>query len=174
MKAQLTAKDLIFNLKRNFLILLSREVELTDKEKLKNLQDSSKEDQRLKDIKAIRESGDYIPNYNKPKKYTDYQLAYDTKESVLYVDQDLKPHVTEQVVTKFVSPETKIACERPVDFMREDGSLINAVPRWMEAVRKSYEEDKQKKKLAELQQVQHHDAKKEHYEFVMQKMMSVN
>lgn len=173
MKAQLTLQDFLHNIKRNAMILLSREVDLTDKEKLKNLQDGSKEEQRLKDIEAIRGSGDYVPDYNRPKKHTDYQLAYDTIENVLYVDHNFEPHITKQIVTKIVSSETKTTCERPVDFIAEDGSIINAVPRWLEAVRKSYEEDKQKQKLAELQKIQHHQTKQGHYEYVMQQMMVI-
>lgn len=171
--AKLTAKDILHTIRRNFLILLSREVELTDKQKLKNLQESSKEDQRLRDIKVIRESGDYIPDYNKPRKYTDYKLSYETTENELYVDRFFNPTVTKQVVTKIVSPETKTTCERPENFIGEDGSLLNAVPRWMEAVRKSYEEDKQKRKLAKLQKIQHHETKQGHYEYVMQQMMVI-
>lgn len=172
MRKKMELADLWYALIRNAKDLLYIERELTDKEKLENLKKNNKENQRLLDIKAIRESGDYIPDYNKPKKYTDYKLYYETTENELYVDR-FNPIVTEKTITKIVSPEIKTVCQRPQEFIGEDGSIINAVPRWMEAVRKSYERDLKLKKLRELQKSQHQEVKQEHYQYVMQKMMEV-
>ena len=173
MRKKMELADLWYAFIRNAKDLLYIERELTDKEKLENLKKNNKEEQRLLDIKAIRESGYYVPNYNKPKKYTDYKLSYETTENELYVDRLFQPIITEKIITKIVSPEIKTVCERPENFVGDDGSIINAVPRWMEAVRTSYEKDAREKKLRELQREQHQEVKEEHYQYVMQKMMEV-
>jgi len=173
MRKKMELADLWYAIIRNAKDLLYIKRELTDKEKLENLKKNNKENQRLLDIKAIRESGGYTPDYDKLKKYTDYKLSYETTENELYVDRFFKPIITEKTITKIVSPEIKTVCERPENFIGADGSIINAVPRWMEAVRTSYEKDARDRKLRELQREQHKEVKQEHYQYVMQKMMEV-
>lgn len=173
MKQKINIFELWHSIVRNTKDLLYMERELTDNEKLENLKKNNKENQRLLDIKAIRDSGDYVPDYNKPKKYTDYKLFFEATEKDLYVDRFFRPVFTEKLITKIVSPETKTNCERPESFVGKDGSFINAVPFWLDAVRKSNDEEIKFRHLKELQTIQHSQVREEYYSYILHKFMNI-
>lgn len=141
-------------IRRNIKNLLSSKRELTEKEQLELLKASLKDEQRLLDIKAIRTSGDYVPNYNRPKKYTEYKIA-----------------IIEEGVEKFISAETKTAYERPIDFIGKDGSTVNALPIWLNHIKEEHLRVVEKKKIRLEQEEKN---KETNYQIIMSKLMKVN
>lgn len=93
-------------------------------ERLANLIKEHKHSTLIERIKAIREEGDYIPNYNAPKAYTEIQIMCDDKP---------------------ISFATKVSCERPIDF-------DNDVKAWKKIVQLSHKKDlkEEKKKKQQL------------------------
>lgn len=170
MRKEVEFIELLKRIKRNIKNMLSSRRELNEKEQLERLKESIKDEQRLLDIKAIRTSGDYIPDYNRPKKYTEYELTYDVVETELYVDDKCQPHVLEKVVTKVISSETKIAYERQIDFIGEDGSTVNALPVWLNYIKEEHLRVVEAKKL-KLEQEEKN--KETNYETTMSKLMKV-
>ncbi len=170
MKKEVEFIELLKRMKRNIKNMLSSRRELNEKEQLERLKESIKDEQRLLDIKAIRTSGDYIPDYNKPKKYTEYQLTYDAVETELYVDDKHQPHIIETVVEKVISSQTKVAYEREIDFIGEDGSTVNALPVWLNYIKDEHLRVVEAKKL-KLEQEEKN--KQTNYQTIMSKLMKV-
>lgn len=110
---------------------LSLTTELTPAESLKCIVDDNKHDRLLSDIRSIRTKGDYIPNYNKPKKYTDYRLKRNVWELVkfqlCYIEQ---VEVSANVIT---------SCERAEDFGGD-------VEKWLKTIHSSYTKEVAEKK----------------------------
>lgn len=114
-------KDLIKQIK----LALSITVELTPAESLKCIVEDNKHERLLNDIRAIRTKGDYVPDYNKPKKYTDYKLKRKVWEFLSEKNEYV--YLGEAQVTA----NTITTQKRPVEF----GSDIEA---WFKSIRKSF------------------------------------
>lgn len=120
MKKHLTFSELTERIFRRLTRKLGLSSTLLAEEQLENVLREDKRQRFIDDIISIRRSGDYFPDYNKPKKYTEYNIVYE-------VDG----------VEKSISYETKISCERPQDFVGTDGSVVNAASKWYESIHES-------------------------------------
>lgn len=80
--------------------------EVEDQKTIKRLVEGAKNRNLLDDVLHIRRHGDYIPNYNKPKLYTEYKLIQDGVE---------------------VSGALVTSCKRPVDFGDDYGLWLNTI-----------------------------------------------
>jgi hypothetical protein len=103
-------------------------------EKLEQFSRDQKHLNLLDRIRAIRTSGDYEPDYNKPKSFTDTQI--------LYKENPLEPYIP-------VSDQTK-TIPRAVDF---DGDI----KAWKKIVSLDHKKELRQKKLEELRQSQFRD-----------------
>jgi len=146
--------ELLKRMKRNIKNMLSSRRELNEKEQLERLKESIKDEQRLLDIKAIRTSGDYVPDYNKPKKYTDYKIA-----------------IIEDGNERFISSQTKIAYDGTIDFIGEDGRTVNALPVWLNYIKEEHLREVEAKKL-KLEREEKN--KQTNYQTIMSKLMRVD
>ncbi len=125
--------------------------ERNTEEKLNALIHEHKHRSRMDDILRIRRSGDYIPDYNRPRLYTDYQL--------IRIDDS-----TEVVV----SMNTITSCARPVDF----GSDLE---KWIVSIRKEHTNMVEMKRIKKLQDIQRKEVIDNQFSpYVMRQMMEVN
>ncbi len=127
--------------------------ELDAKERLIQFINEQKHETLLNRIKAIRRNSFYVPDYNKPKIYTDIVILY--KESPL---DEFKP----------ISSLTKLSQERPIDF----GNDIKA---WKKIVGIDHKKEIKEKRMVQLKSEQH----KEFFNttvtpYIMSRFMKVN
>lgn len=108
----------------------------------------AKDRNRLQDVLHIRQHGDYKPDYNKPKLYTDFKLLNNEGEEI--------------------SGETLTNCPRPVDFG-------NDYEKWLNSIHLEHSKTIEQKQLLELQKQQRKDFfQNEVGKFVMGRMMKIN
>ena len=107
MKPHPTARELFKRAFDRMTRKLSLSDKLTAEEQLENVLKEDKRQRFITDILSIRQSGHYKPDYNRPKKYTDYKLV-----------------VVDNQIEKVISGNTIVKYERPEDFVGKDGSLI--------------------------------------------------
>ena len=92
--------------------ILNLNGESTAKERLEDFIKDQKHVTLLERIKAIRTNSYFIPDYNKPKAFTEIVIMYKANPN-----EDFKT----------ISHETRVACERPEDF----GNDIKAWKKFM-------------------------------------------
>lgn len=115
---------------KNISIALCLTTDLSADEKLKNLTKEQKTENLIRDIEAIRHSGNYIPDYNKPKLYMDY---------VLIVDFTFEK--------KSITSTTLIGADRPQDF----GNDIQA---WFKSIQQDNKNSVEERRILALQKEQ--------------------
>lgn len=132
---------------------ISRKLGLTQKllaeEQLENLLREDKRQRFIADLLSIRQSGQYIPDYNRPKKFTEYQL-------------------------EDVSAETFTSCQRPQDFVGKDGSLINATSNWLNSIREQNQIDLSEKEKKEAEFNEFMAKRYRNLNLIMNSFMKVN
>lgn len=126
--------------------------ELTPEEKVEFIKTEFNKSSLLERIKAIRNNSDFVPDYNKPKSFTDVVIEY-------------KPHPLSDFVP--ISYDTNLI-ERPQDF----GNDIMA---WKDAVHIQYSENIIKQKI-EHEQKENLKKALEYslHPFIMSRMMEQN
>ena len=140
-------KELIHQLS----VLVGFVEERNAEEKLNALIHEHKHRNLMDDILRIRRSGDYIPNYNRPRLYTDYQLIR-----------------TDGLAEVVVGMNTITSCSRPVDF----GSDLE---KWIVSIRKEHTRMVEMKRLKKLQDIQRKEVIENQFSpHVMKKMMELN
>jgi len=103
---------------------------------------------RLQDILQIRIHGNYKPDYNRPKLYTDFQL-FDNEGEI-------------------ISGGVKTNCPRPVDFGDD-------YEKWLNAIHLEHAKEEEEKNLEALKEQQRKDFfQNEIGKFVMNRMTTVN
>lgn len=129
--------------------------ELTPEEKLEGLITEMKPTTLLQRIEAIRNSGYFIPDYDKPRLYSDIKILYN--DSPIKAEDGFKP----------ISDKT-ILIERPEDF----GNNIRA---WKKAVRiQNKKENKRKRELAEQEERVRNSVRGDFADMIMNQMMKLN
>lgn len=103
--------------------------EPTAEEKLAQFIKDYKHMTLLDRIKAIRQNSDYIPDYNKPKVYTDVVIMYQENPN-----EDFKP----------INHTTTTTCQRPIDFNND----IKAWKRIVQLDNKKAEKERKEKEAA--------------------------
>ena len=142
----LTIRDLI----RNALVKLGVIDEIPLDELIKNFIYQQEHKTLLERIEAIRTNSNYIPDYNRPKLYTDV--------SITYLDNG---------VEKPISMNTRLACERPIDFN-------NDIKAWKKITRLEHKKEiNQKKKDEETKTELDKTIKKDFGSYIMKKMSEV-
>lgn len=108
-------------------VLLGFVYELSAEEKLDAIVSEHKHRSLLDDILRIRRSGDYVPNYNRQRLHTEYQLI---KKDGSVINMD--------VIT---------TCPRPVDFGTD-------LEKWLFSIHKENADTVELKRLKKLQDIQ--------------------
>lgn len=111
-------------------VLIGFVQERSAEEKLDAIVNEHKHRSLLDDILRIRRSGDYIPNYNRPRLYTDFQLINNKGE--------------------LINMNTITTCPRPIDF----GSDLE---KWLLSIRKDNADTAELKRIKKLQEAQRKD-----------------
>lgn len=127
---------------------LSLSEKLTAEEQLEYVLREDRRQRFIDDILSIRRSGDYVPDYNKPKKYIN-EL----------------PDISVKIYTK---------CQRPQDFVGEDGSLINACSTWFESIKTSHMKELEDKYFKELQKLDRENVMSDIEDAIIKKMLVVD
>jgi len=157
MKHKATAKEIFERAFHRITRKLSLSDKLTAEEQLENVLKEDRRQRFIDDILSIRRSGHYVPDYNKPKKHTDYQLVM-IKEGVLTC----------------ISGNTYTKCERPQDFVGADGSLINAYGSWLANIQETHTKELEDKHLKELQKLDRENVMADYEEKILKKMFQIN
>lgn len=122
--------------------------ERSAEEKLDAIVNEHKHRSLLDDILRIRRSGDYVPNYNRPRLYTDFQLINNKGE--------------------LINMNTITTCPRPVDFGTD-------LEKWLLAIRKDNAETAELKRMKKLQDIQRREVFENQFSpQIMKKMLEVN
>ena len=122
--------------------------ERSTEEKLDAIVNEHKHRSLLDDILRIRRSGDYVPNYNRPRLYTDFQLINNKGE--------------------LINMNTITTCPRPVDFGTD-------LEKWILSIRKDNAETAELKRMKKLQDIQRREVFKNQFSpQIMKKMLEVN
>ncbi len=148
MRPKVTARELFSRAFHRMTRKLSLSEKLTAEEQLEYVLREDRRQRFIADILSIRRNGDYVPNYNKPKKYAD-----------LITD---------------ISGKTYIKCERPENFIGADGSLINACGTWLMDIKEAHAKQVELKQLQKLQSLQRENVMTDLKEAMIKKMLVVD
>ncbi len=157
MKTHPTATELFKRAFDRMTRKLSLSDKLTAEEQLENVLKEDRRQRFIADILSIRQSGHYVPDYNKPKKHTDYKLV-----------------VVKDSVETIVSGNTFIKHERPENFVGADGSLINAYGNWFTNIKEAHANQLEAKRLQELQRLQRENVMSDFEDALIRKMLVVD
>lgn len=157
MRTKATARELFKRAFDRMTRKLSLSQKLTAEEKLEYVLKEDKRQRFIADILSIRRSGDYVPDYNKPKKFIDYNL-------VQIKDFEVIP----------ITGETYTSCERPQDFTGEDGSITNAYGAWFAHIQAEHAKEVEEKHLKELQLLDRENVMNDLQDASIKKMLLVD
>lgn len=99
--------------------------EVDDQKTIKRLVEGAKSKNHIDDVLHIRRYGDYVPDYNKPKLYTEYKLVQDGVE---------------------ISGSLVTSCKRPVDFGDDYGL-------WLNTIHSENRKEQERKEMEQLQEL---------------------
>ena len=132
-------------------VMLNLTNELSDEEKLTQFINEQKHATLLDRIKAIRTNSYYIPNYNKPKSFTDVIITYNNGETYIPI-----------------SDRTLLSSERPIDFG-------NNIKIWKKVIRLDHKKELKEKQQSILNETNRKKLINEVFAFnIMRNMMQVN